>query len=509
MLSGLLMALSFAPFEAGEVAWFALVPLMISCAYARPGGGSRPGWIAGAVFWLVTMFWLTRVTWLGWFLISIYSCLYVVPVAWTASWWFRRHGTERILFNAAFMVVITAVWVGSEFLRSNLFTGFPWNPLGASQHANLALIQHASWGGVYAISALLVWVNAAIALTGLRYLLGHARHGRRPHSELMLGMAVLVIAFVTGGNMSREKGVETREVRVALIQPSIPQDNKWDSNKVEMIYSRLRDYTSAAVVFTRPDLVVWPETALPYDVRLSEPCYSLVDGLSRLGAPLLVGSMDAEYIADHAPRYFNSSFLFNTNGMIVQYYEKRHLVLFGEYVPLHEHITFITAMTPIMESFSPGTTSTVFRIPGRDIPFSSLICFEDTLAYLGRASVRNGARMLVNQTNDAWFDPLWGSRQHLALSVFRAVENRVPLVRAANTGYSCAVDPRGRVKDLLVGDNGSHDGPGFQLTSVGVPPDDMPLTFYTLHGDVLAWAFLVIAALPVAQAWREERRSPA
>ncbi len=507
LVTALLLALCFAPFEMADAAWVALVPLLMVAAYAEPARIPKLAWLAGSVFWLISLFWLTRVTYAGWFLLALYCGAYAIPFLWVVSWWFRRFGVARFLPNLGFMVVATASWVGLEYLRGRLFTGFPWNPLGVSQFTHTAFIQHASWGGVYAVSAMLVWTNAALALTVLRYVQGHARLGRKPHPEIMLAMGVIVIAFVTGNRMARQADdVSPRVMRLALIQPSIPQDNKWSSDKVEMIYDRLRELTASAILFTNPDLVVWPETALPYDVRLSDSCYALVNELVRMGAPILVGSMDAETFADRPARYYNSSFLFDTNGVIIRHYEKRHLVLFGEYVPWHEHITFITAMTPIMESFSPGNTSTVFRAPGVDVPFSVLICFEDTLAYLGRESVRNGARLLINQTNDAWFDPLWGSRQHLALSVFRAVENRVPLVRAANTGYSCAVDARGALREVLTGEQGRHDGPGFQLVSVEIPPDRMPLTFYTRHGDVFAWLCCAVGAVALALAYRDRRR---
>lgn len=124
------------------------------------------------------------------------------------------------------------------------------------------------------------------------------------------------------------------------------------------------------------------------------------------------------------------------------------------------------------------------------------------MAYLARDAVRNGARLLINQTNDAWFDPLWGSRQHMALSVFRAVENRVPLVRAANTGISCAIDARGRISERLTDAEGRHDGPGFQLVQVRVPAEAWSRTFYARYGDVFAWLMLA-AGLPAwAWAWR-------
>jgi len=496
VLSGLLITSTFAPFEMAGAAWCALVPLLLSCAYVKPASAWKLGWFTGLVFWLTVMWWLIRVTAFGWILLSAYISLYFIPIAMMSAWWFRKFGIHRFLLNWAYMLLVTALWIASEYTRINIFTGFPWNPLGASQYANISFIQHASWGGVYALSGLLVMANAAIAVTLLRYMQKQTRLGRKPHPELMLSMAMIVIAFVTGGEILRGVKVSGQEVRIALIQPSIAQYDKWTPEKVDSIYDQLRELTYSSVIWTKPDLVVWPETALPDELMYSERSYELVDGLSRLGAPLLVGTMDAEYIADQRPIFYNSTYLFDTNGIAVQKYDKRHLVLFGEYVPLHEHVRFITAMTPLAESFTPGQTSTVFQLPGREIYFSSLICFEDALAYLGRASVKNGARLLINQTNDGWFDPSGASKQHMALSVFRAVENRVPMVRAANTGYTCAIDARGRIREVLTGENLRHDGPGFQLVSVQVPDQSMTFTFYTRHGDVLAW-FCLLPGLSV------------
>lgn len=507
-LTGLLMALAFPPFGMADAAWCSLIPFIIASAYLKPAHVWRAGWVAGAVFWLITIFWLTRVTWFGWFLLCLYCGLYFIPSALVSAVWIRRFGTANFAGNMAFMFIISATWAASEYLRANLFTGFPWNPLGTSLYENIAFIQHAGWGGVYVLSALIVFVNAGIALTVLRYVKRQARLGRRPHPELMVAMSAVVVAFVLGHRMVQEFDAGAgRDLRLALIQTSIPQDNKWDEEKALMIYERLRELTSMAVNVTQPELVIWPETALPYDVRLSESCYRTVSELAALGSPILVGSMDAELIEGKKPRYFNSSFLFDTNGIILEYYEKRHLVLLGEYIPLHEHIRFITAMTPIMESFSPGNTSTVFRTPGQALPFSSLICFEDTLPYLARESVRNGARLLVNQTNDAWFDPLWASQQHMVLSIFRAVENRVPMVRAANTGVSCSIDALGRVHEKLRDRDGRHDGKGFQLVQTTVPPEEMSMTFYTRYGDVFAWACLGPGFMAWAWAWRLNRRA--
>jgi apolipoprotein N-acyltransferase len=217
--------------------------------------------------------------------------------------------------------------------------------------------------------------------------------------------------------------------------------------------------------------------------------------------------MDTAYRDNNTPRYFNSSFLFETNGVLAQGYDKRHLVMFGEYVPLERYLPFMTAMTPIGASFSPGATSTVFRLEGPDVAFSSLICFEDTVAGLARESVRNGARLLINQTNDAWFDPSAASRQHMAHCILRCVENGVPAIRVGNTGVTCCIDPHGRITEILEGKDGHSAFPGFVCSSVVVPGEEFTFTPYTRHGDLFGQSAACVAILGAAACLRRRRAS--
>lgn len=505
VLTGLLLAAAFPPLELREAAWIALVPLLVAVRFVSPRDALRLGFAAGALGWLLSIHWLSRVTVAGWCLLSLYCALYVGAAAWFAARWWRRHGTDRFLPNLAFMAGLAAWWAGLEWVRSHFATGFPWNALGVSQYRNAALLQVAAWGGVYAVSALIVWVNAGIAATVLRYAERGGRWGRRPHPELFAAFLLVALAFA--GGVYRIRGMDLGETRLraALIQTNIPQDDKWDEAKVELIYQRLRDLTLAALHSGPLDLVIWPESALPDDVRSSPPSYDLVYTLCTNGVPILVGSMDTEWPDAGPPRYFNSTFLFDAEGMLAGAYDKRHLVPFGEYVPLRRLLPFMKAMTPIPDSFTPGRTSTVFRLSSPPVSFSALICFEDTVAPLARTSVRNGARLLVNQTNDAWFDPSSASRQHMAQCVLRCVENAVPAVRVANTGVTCHIDRRGAVRAILADDRGGTVFEGFIPVTVEVPPDDMPLTFYTRHGDLFAVTALLAGLATALALWRDGR----
>lgn len=504
VLSGGLMAGAFAPLNEAQLAWCALVPLLIAVARAPAERRFALGFTSGAVFWLFSLFWLTRVTVAGWIGLSLYCAAYAGIFGWIIGARMATTDVLRFLPNLGTMAWASLAWVGLEFIRCRFATGFPWNPLGLTQYENLPLIQYAAWGGVYLLSALIVWVNVAFALTILRYVRMRGRWGRRPHLEVFAGVFLLVLAFAAGWRAAGRTPRGDVLLRAAVIQPDIPQDEKWDEAKIDLIYRRLRELSDSAIA-TQPDLLIWPETALPDDVRYSPSSYRIVSMIVTQGVPLLAGSMDSEWPEGGAGGiYYNSSFLFDVDGAIVGEYRKQHLVPFGEYVPFRRVLPFMKAMTPIQESFDGGTTGTVLQLERPRVDFGVLICFEDAVPSLARETVRNGARLIINQTNDAWFDPWWAQWQHMAHSVFRAVENGVPVIRAANSGVSCFIDRRGRVLDVLE-EGGRVRFPGFRTSAVEVPMEPFAPTFYTRHGDVFAWSGVWVLVLGVVQTWRARR----
>lgn len=519
ILTGFLAYSAFAPLEWDEVAWLAYVPLLWVLLRPLPVSSFRVGFLAGSVFWLTSIFWLTEVTWFGWMLLSLYCALYTGGFSWAVHCLAQRlrisqpEQKERGTFLASLILLITVpmLWVGLEFLRSVLFTGFAWNPLGASQFQRIALMQTATVTGVYGVSAAIIMLNVAITLTLKRYL-RDGLQGRRPwHPELILAFALLAALILPGGqSIRRAMDVETTRLRSAVIQPNIPQYQKWTKEFVDHIYTQLEDLSRMTIRASSPDWVIWPETAVPDYVRESERSYELVRELATQGVSMLIGSMDIEWHDDGTPRYFNSSFLFDAEGHLVEVYDKQHLVMFGEYVPLGRWLPFLNAMTPIEASFDAGTESTVFMLPEPEIPFAVTICFEDTVSRLNRRAVRKGARLLVNQTNDAWFRESPAARQHMVHSVLRAIENRVPVVRSANTGVSVGIDRFGRLHDKLADETGNTFIAGFSLVNSQVPAEDMPLTLYTQWGDWFGWLGVLVLAWvgsPTAIAiWRTGRQ---
>jgi len=534
--AGVLLAVSFPPVAEAQAGWVALVPLILLARFTDPWPAFRWGFSTGAVFWLVSISWLLRlgvtgapwpVAVLAWILLAGYCALYTAAFAMALSALFGRGawgggeirpGTLR---SAGLVVIVPLLWVGFEYLRSTLFTGFPWNTLGVSQFRNLAIIQLAQWGGVYAVSAVMAAMNSAVALLGLRIadVYFRRRTSRRFQVELMTGLLVFALCWLYGVRTVRRLSDERAagvEVRIAAVQPAIPQLRKWPEDLESEILDRLGTLTRQASRLGL-DLMIWPETAVPGALRSDPEIRAFVTDLAGLGTPLLVGSMEAAQRRGES-EYYNSSFLVNTQGEITGAYRKQHLVPFGEYVPFRRIFPWIRRVEPLGFSCTAGTTNTVFCLSpaaaDRAVSFSVLICFEDVMPYLARRAVREGAAFLVNQTNDAWFDGSSAALQHMSHCVFRCVENRVAAVRAANTGVTCFIDRTGRVeREGTLAREGWWTGmPRFETSRLVVAGGERPLPFYTRWGDrpfalpcgILAGAFFILV---VAVETRKNARS--
>jgi len=495
-LSGVLLALSFPRFDLAPLAFVALIPLLVGLDGVPALQGTYLGIIAGAVFSLMSIPWVvhTMTAYGGLPLpvgilllvaLSLYLALYVGVFAFGVT----RLSPEGGL---GYLVGAATLWVGLEYLRTFLLTGFPWNLLGYTQYRSLSIIQIASITGVYGVSFLLVLVNAAVALACL-----HVRRSARQALMPVLGVGVLLIGTVVFG-MGRRVSAEIprREIRVSVVQGNIEQGIKWDpgfAGRTIAVYDRLTRRADREA-----DLIVWPETAVPFFLREGGPLTRRVLDLAMdVQAPLLVGSPDR--VSDASPRYYNSAFLISPAGEIVQKYDKMHLVPFGEYVPLSSLLFFVHKMAAGIGDFSAGEAFTVFETPkGR---FGVLICFETIFPDQVRRYVLAGADFLVNITNDAWFGDSAAPYQHLSMAALRAVENGVYLVRAANTGISALVAPSGQIleqSDLFVE----------AVLSATMAPRSGG-TFYTRRGDLFAWGSVLISLLLLAsrrRAGRKERR---
>lgn len=484
VLSGILLVLSFPPFEWWFLGWVALVPLLIASLQVSPRWAALLGWICGFVASLGIGSWLGYAAWWAPFFFAAYCPLFFIPVCVFISL-FRHNG---FLQKTGLMIGATAVWVASEYLRAHTFTGFPWNLLGVSQYKQLSLIQIADWGGVYAVSAMMFFMNMAVAVTLHRFFFAKQKAGKWIPYELVCALFLVALTCLYGESRLRNRKEAGHPVRVALIQPNRPTGIGSAPVADKQIHERLESLTDAALKESEQlDLIVWPELALPECARVHRPSAELIKRTVKKGVHLLAGMPDHIWPDGPKPDSFNSSILFSPQGELLQTYHKQHRVLFAEYAPFTERLPSLKSLMPGGSVFSAGKESILFRLPGNPYPFSVLICFEDTFPKLARNAVRNGATWLVNQTDDSWVDPSCGSRQQLANAIFRCIENRMPMVCCANTGITCSIDRYGGITQTL-----SPRIAGFQIAEI-FPGNSGSKTFYTRHGNLFVHICLTIA----------------
>ena len=488
------------------------------------------------------MWWLIHVTLVGWLVLCAYLAVFFGLFGLIVLRIFSSH-----LSPLTSHLVIPAAWVSLEYLRSHLLSGLGWNLLAYSQTPWHQLIQLADVTGVWGVSFLIVLVNASTAelihviLTSWQQATRNKRRRRSQKKQLAqtlghLGIAVgiVLISFCYGAWRLQHLELDP-PVRIAVVQGNIPQAEKWDEQYINKIRQRYTQLTEQAAR-TAPDLIVWPETSVPGYFGVDEVLTQWVSGLAQTaGRPLLVG---APILAiDHArAALHNSAVLVDAQGTIQQQHDKLHLVPFGEFIPFERAAPWLRKVLPPIGDFVPGQEYTVFHLgsglraegsgksgsgfrvvgswrtssaqspepttPSRssseprtqspELAFSVLVCFEDVFPELARRFVREGARLLLVITNDAWFGPTAAAYQHTQASTFRAIELRVPVARAANTGWSGCIDATGAWTGSV------RDTQGKELFVEGTHTCDLAIgpvsTLYLKWGDWFAFLCLVAAA---------------
>lgn len=496
--TGLLCTGCFAPFNQWWLCWFALTPLLAALWFSGESSRRRGwrdlllGYIAGLTFFWTVFSWLTTVTALGWFLVAFYMAIYFALWSWLAGA-LRPRNAETFLFssrNLALAFVLACAWVAQEYLRSIVFGGWGWNTIGTALHAQWPLIQIAEFTGVFGLSFVVAFANV-IALASVRRFASELRaQPMRPHFDLTLTM-IGIVALAAFGVHAAQVERASQKLRVALVQANIAREQKFDVNYTQRIFDQFRRLSTPAVESNaKADLVVWPESSTPLPVLEDQPTYDFVTGFAA-GArtDLLLGTIDVE-----AKDAYNAALLVTNDGTRTQLYRKIHLVPFGEYLPGRKWVPFLAQIVDqVPEDFAAGAEHIVFRLTN-GMQVAPLICFEDTIGELTRHFVLGGAALLANVTNDGWFLHSAGSQQHLANAVFRCVETRRPLVRAANTGVTCIVNENGRLTNVLLDENGSQFTEGVLTGDVAVPITG-ELTFYVRHGELFAQLCGIVAAL--------------
>ncbi|MBI5379080.1 MAG: apolipoprotein N-acyltransferase [Nitrospirae bacterium] len=467
--SALLLALSFPLPGWWPLAWGAFVPWFAALRGRSPAQGFYLGGLFGAGFFLATLYWVADTIHryghqpygVG---LSVLLLLILYLSLYPALFGALLCVAERR--DLPLWVTAPVLWTSLEWLRAHLFTGFPWASLGYSQAGVLPIIQIADLAGVYGIGALLVLVNALlfeILLTPSRW----------PRKALPAGVGILAVGAAllygawrlqtydapltphasrltppgpTGPAADRDK-----TIRIALIQGNIDQAVKWNPGRQREVLETYLNLTRQAVApnpqggpAKRPDLIIWPETATPFFFNRHSAYAGEITALTReVGAPLLFGSPTRDTDGSGTVRLSNSAYLLSPTGQIVSRYDKMHLVPFGEYVPLQRLLFFVGRMVEAISDFRAGEAHVVAPFNGGKL--ATVICYEIIFPHLVREFVREGANLMTTITNDAWFGRSSAPYQHFGMAVLRAVEHRIPVARAANTGISGLIAPSGRV----------------------------------------------------------------
>lgn len=482
LLSGLMLTAAFPPGSLHWIAWFSLTPLFWSLAGRRPSAVFRLGVIAGLAHFVSLLYWIVLVLnhygnldllvsiW-PFLLLSLYLSLYVgfFTLFVTLD---SRSSSSAIAWASA--------WVGLEYVRSWLLTGFPWCLLGTSQYEQLPLVQLSSVTGVYGLSFLIVLVNALVFQVCASIRKGMSRILKW---EMAVAAFLLAAALVYGHSaLVRDRGQRPGVMaRVAIAQANVDQSVKWDPAYQEETIHTYRTLTLEVRPF-HPELVVWPETATPFFYQDNHEYAPLVTALAReMGAILIFGSPAYQETGGNIS-YFNRAYLLSpAHPHRPMWYDKVHLVPFGEYVPLKRWLPFVHRLVPAAGDFEAGRA--VHPLQGGGLAAGVLICFEAIFPEIARKHVLKGASVLVNLTNDAWFGMTSAPHQHLAMAVFRAAENARPLVRAANTGISAFIDARGRIT--------AKSGLFVQCALKGhVHLQEHKQTLYTRFGDWFAYGLI-------------------
>jgi apolipoprotein N-acyltransferase len=516
--SGVLLTTAFPPLEWDWAAWVALVPL---CLVPIPPAGWRRalvGYLFGFAHYATNLLWLNEIGFFSGGLLALYCALFPalwyglvaeVAVALGASRpgvLPRPCGVAPGWRQSALILAASVLWVALEWVRGGLFTGFPWNELGVSQWQRPVLLSLTCFTGIAGISFLLVTANSALALvlaTAWRGLTsGPPRRAGRAPLLTLAGTAALVLV---AGLSAPRPGPSIGTLRVLAVQGNIPQCREWTEEQFREALAVYTELTRLLAPAQRPDLVVWPESAVPAPLGYPPFRERLAEILPEVRTPMLIGALDsrplpgARYTGtdwDPPLQDYNSALLVAEDGRVLESYDKIHRVPFGEYVPFGKWLPWLARWIGMGRDLTPGSEFTLFDL-GQGLRAGVNICFEDAFPEISRQFTLRGATVLMTLTNDAWYAESAGSRQHLLHAVFRAAENRRPLLRSGNNSDTCLILPDGRVSGLLYDEHtGNRFIRGARVYDIPVY-SRLPQTLYTRWG---AWFQRTCAALAAAMA---------
>lgn len=496
---GAVSVLAFAPVHAWPILFLsfgALVWLLDGC-HADEHLGERLKCAGVTGFWFGFGYFLAGLYWVAEaFLVEPWRHGWLLPFVMTvlpggmALFFAAACAFAMLLWKpGAGRVFALAIAFGlAEFARGHVLTGLPWNLLGYAVLSPLPLMQLASLFGVYVLSLLAVILFAAPAAILAPTETDLA--GRKGSAAVALLVVLLLgLGYVWGGQRLSAAPQDSTAVRLRIVQANVDQANKWRPENAAEIFTDYLDLTQSAGL-DRIDIVIWPETAVPFFLDESQDALLAIGAALPEGTTLLAGSARVVEERDtqgtlQTERVYNSLLAIDDQGRVVDGYDKLHLVPFGEFLPFQDFLESLGFMqlTGVRGGFSPGDSARLLSIEGVP-PARALICYE---IIFPDEIVRTGARpgWIINLTNDAWFGSSAGPYQHFQQARVRAVEQGLPVARAANTGISAVIDPYGRIlAEIGLGEKGIIDA---ELPKV------VPATAYARFGPMLKISALLLA----------------
>jgi apolipoprotein N-acyltransferase len=492
--SGVLLTAAFPKIGFPWAAWIALVPLLLAISGQATWKSFRIGLLAGFVHFLMLVYWLSDtmqtygqlplyVSLPVLILFSLYLSLYIAGFCAVIS----RFSNSLFLQ----ILLIPIVWTAFEYARAHFLSGFPWEMLGYSQFLFLRIIQISDLTGVYGVSFFVAFGNAWLFLIWLvvfpKNRLNHHGNTRRLawFTGLFIATWVTVLAYGEKRLSTIDQLIANAQApQVAVVQGNISQSLKWDPAFLQTTTEKYIAL-SKSVLTENPSLIVWPETATPF-YFLSENRYtpSLIGNIQGIGKDFVIGSPAIENNGNQIS-YRNRAYMVTSTGTMTGFYDKTQLVPFGEFVPLKTWLPFLGKIVAQVGDFEPGPEGKTLL--WKNYQLGIQICYEMIFPSLSRKMVRNGADCIVNITNDAWYGTSSAPYQLFSMAVFRAIENRRSVVRAANTGISGFIDPAGRIigfTELFTDSTLTRKVPMLQ-----------EISDYTEHGDLLAIICLLITGI--------------
>ncbi len=486
LLSGVLVGLSYPPWHLGFFAWFGFIPLIHILLNVKPRQALQLSFLSSITANFISLYWIGLNSGAGFIpvFISLIGAVIYLGIYWSGLGYFVSFIEKN---SSKGLAILPFGWVAMELIRSLGALGFPWINLGLTQTEYLPLIQIADITGSYGISFWIMLINIGF------YLAIISKHKRKYLILTSLGF-LLILSFGYIRIVTIDE-VNKTSISIAITQPNINPDEKWEPESREENFALMHSLLDSALNLNS-DLILWPESAVPAYLRLSSHRRRpITDKLAKYNIPLLSGTVDRIIDKDRGKIYYNSTIFIKPDDS-VKMYHKVHLVPFAEYIPLSERFPSLKKLNFGQGNFTPGKDYTVFDLDS--VRFSNLICYESSLPQGVRGFVKNGAQFITIQANDGWLGKSAGPFQHFELAKLRAIENRVHIVRCANTGISGVINPTGVVQQKIpLGKKAIISADIFPIQN---------LTFYTKHGEIFAVLCIIFSLTILTLVWINRKK---